>query len=50
MKPGLTSLEKRRAQFRYREFRAAGLPIGSGSVERGNKLMTEARLKGAGMH
>ena len=43
-------LEKRRAQLRYGAFRAAGYPIGSGMVESGNKLVTEARLKGAGMH
>jgi hypothetical protein len=27
-----------------------GWPIGSGVVESGNKLVVEARLKGAGMH
>ncbi len=43
-------LEKRQAQIRYAEFRAAGYPIGSGAVESGNKLVVEARLKGAGMH
>jgi hypothetical protein len=43
-------LEKRREQLRYGAFRAAGYPIGSGAVESGNKLVTEARLKGAGMH
>jgi hypothetical protein len=46
----LAYLEKRRAQVRYGDFRAAGYPIGSGAVESGNKLVTEARLKGAGMH
>jgi hypothetical protein len=46
----LAYLEKRREQLRYGAFRAAGLPIGSGVVESGNKLVTEARLKGAGMH
>jgi hypothetical protein len=46
----LAYLEKRREQVRYGDFRAAGLPIGSGAVESGNKLVTEARLKGAGMH
>jgi hypothetical protein len=46
----LAYLEKRRAQLRYGDFRAAGYPIGSGAVESGNKLVTEARLKGAGMH
>lgn len=43
-------LEARRAQLRYAEFRARGLPIGSGVVESANKLVVEARLKGAGMH
>lgn len=43
-------LEKRRAQLRYAEYRAAGYPIGSGGVESANKLVVEARLKGSGMH
>lgn len=43
-------LEKRRAQIAYAEFQARGYPIGSGSVESGNKLVVEARLKGSGMH
>jgi hypothetical protein len=46
----LAYLEKRREQLRYAAFQAAGYPIGSGMVESGNKLVTEARLKGAGMH
>jgi hypothetical protein len=46
----LTYLEKRREQLRYAEFQAHGYPIGSGMLESGNKLVTEARLKGAGMH
>ena len=46
----LQYLETRRAQIRYAEFRAAGYPIGSGSVESANKLVVEDRLKGAGMH
>jgi hypothetical protein len=46
----LAYLEKRADQLRYAEFRAAGYPIGSGIVESGNKLVVEARLKGAGMH
>ena len=33
-----------------RRFQAAGWPIGSGMVESANKLVVEARLKGAGMH
>jgi hypothetical protein len=43
-------LEKRYAQMRYAQFITAGYPIGSGMVESGNKLVVEARLKGAGMH
>jgi hypothetical protein len=43
-------LEKRREQIRYAEFQAQGYPIGSGIVESANKLVVEARLKGAGMH
>ena len=41
---------RRREQIRYAAFRAAGYPIGSGCVESANKLLVEARLKGAGMH
>lgn len=43
-------LEKRQNQLNYPQFRAQGWPIGSGIVESGNKLVVEARLKGAGMH
>lgn len=43
-------LDKRRAQIAYAEFQAQGYPIASGSVESGNKLVVEARLKGSGMH
>lgn len=43
-------LEKRTAQMQYPQFREQGWPIGSGSVERANKLLVPARLKGAGMH
>lgn len=46
----LEYLEARRAQIRYAEFAAAGLPTGSGSVESANKLVVEVRLKGGGMH
>lgn len=46
----LEYLEKRQAQIRYADFLAAGYPIGSGAVESANKLVVEARLKGAGMH
>jgi hypothetical protein len=46
----LAYLEKRLAQMAYPTFQAQGWPIGSGVVESGNKLVVEARLKGAGMH
>lgn len=42
--------KKRREMIRYAEFEQAGYPVGSGSVESGNKLVVEARLKQAGMH
>lgn len=41
-------LTPRQDHMRYAEFRAHGLPIGSGMVESGNKLVVEARLGGAG--
>lgn len=43
-------LTTRRAMLAYAQFAAAGLPVGSGCVESANKLVIEARLKGAGMH
>jgi hypothetical protein len=46
----LPYLEKREAMMAYPDFLAAGWPIGSGSVESANKVVVEARLKGAGMH
>jgi hypothetical protein len=46
----LTYLEKRQEHMHYAHFQAQGYPIGSGSVESANKLVVEARLKGAGMH
>jgi hypothetical protein len=46
----ISYLEKRYEQMRYAQFIEAGYPIGSGMVESGNKLVVEARLKGAGMH
>lgn len=46
----LVYLATRRAHLDYATFTAAGLPIGSGAVESANKLVVEARLKGAGMH
>jgi hypothetical protein len=46
----LQYLSGRRAQMQYPTYRAAGWPMGSGMVESANKLVVEARLKGAGMH
>jgi hypothetical protein len=46
----LPYLEKRVNQLRSADFLAQGYPIGSGIVESANKLVVEARLKGAGMH
>ncbi len=43
-------LAKREKLMDYPAFQAAGWPIGSGSGESANKLVVEARLKGAGMH
>ena len=45
----LTYLQKRAAHMQYPRYQQAGWPIGSGSVESANKLVVEARLKGAGM-
>jgi hypothetical protein len=46
----LLYFRKREAQIQYATFVEQGYPIGSGAVESGNKLVVEARLKGAGMH
>jgi hypothetical protein len=46
----LAYLEKREAHMQYPMYVAQGWPIGSGAVESGNKVVVEARLKGAGMH
>lgn len=46
----LAYLEKRTDQMCYPQFIKQGWPIGSGIVESANKLVVEARLKGAGMH
>jgi hypothetical protein len=43
-------LQKRRELMDYPAYRAAGWPIGSGSVESSHKLVIQARLKGPGMH
>ena len=52
MQEKLNYLQKREAHMQYPIYQAAGWPIGSGSVgewESANKLVVEARLKGAGM-
>jgi hypothetical protein len=46
----LAYLRARIEQIRYAAFQELGYPIGSGMVESGNKLVVEARMKGAGMH
>lgn len=46
----LAYLKKRKAQMQYPLFQSQGWPIGSGALESGNKLVVQARLKGAGMH
>lgn len=43
-------LEKRIDHMQYPRYRAQDLPIASGAMESGNKVVVEARLKGAGMH
>jgi hypothetical protein len=42
-------LRLRREHMQYPTFRRNGWPIGSGMVESGNKVVMQARLKGAGM-
>lgn len=46
----LAYLDKRVEHMQYPTFQEQGWPIGSGCVESANKLVVEARLKGAGMH
>jgi hypothetical protein len=41
---------KREGQMQYPQYLDEGWPIGSGMAESGNKLVVQARLKGAGMH
>jgi hypothetical protein len=43
-------LAERRERITYAELSGRGYPIGSGAVESANKIVVEARLKGAGMH
>src|SRR5207244_8891781 len=49
MQEKLAYLHKREVHMHYPTYQAAGWPIGSGSVESANKVVVEARLKGAGM-
>ncbi len=46
----LQYLSKRQALMQYPEYQRQGWPIGSGVVESANKVVMQARLKGAGMH
>jgi hypothetical protein len=50
LQKNLAYLEKRTDHLQYPAYRAQELPIGSGAMESGNKVVVEARLKGAGMH
>ena len=43
-------LLKRQERMQYPQYQQDGWPIGSGIVESGNKVVMQARLKGAGMH
>ena len=43
-------LLKRQDRLQYPQYQQDGWPIGSGIVESGNKVVMQARLKGAGMH
>ena len=43
-------LLKRKERLQYPQYQQDGWPIGSGIVESGNKMVMQARLKGAGMH
>ncbi len=45
----LSYVQKRETHLQYPTYQQAGWPIGSGSVESANKVVVEARLKGAGM-
>ncbi|MGZ3627639.1 MAG: ISKra4 family transposase [Ktedonobacteraceae bacterium] len=49
MQEKVTYLQKREAHMQYPTYQATGWPIGTGLVESANKLVVEARLKGAGM-
>jgi hypothetical protein len=49
MQEKLSYLQKREAHMQHPTYQQAGWPIGSGSVESANKVVVEARPKGAGM-
>jgi len=49
LQENLAYLEKSAAQMQYPQFQQQGWPIGSEIEESGNRLVVEARLKGAGM-
>lgn len=49
VRKALLYLFNNRYRLRYKEFREAGYPIGSGTVESACKLVVQARLKQAGM-
>ena len=46
----LAYFRKRISLMQYPDYRQQGWPIGSGMVESANKVVLQARLKGAGMH
>lgn len=46
----LSYFRKREALLQYPQYQQQGWPLGSGMVESANKLVVQARLKGAGMH
>lgn len=46
----LEYFRKRLSLMQYPDYRQQGWPIGSGMVESANKVVVQARLKGAGMH
>jgi hypothetical protein len=45
----LSYLRKREHLMQYPSYRTDGWPIGSGMIESANKVVVQARLKGAGM-
>jgi hypothetical protein len=49
VRKALAYLVRNRARMRYKQFREAGYPIGSGTVESACEVVAQARLKQAGM-